>query len=109
MSQNPDKPHSREEEKLSGLEDSQEESLDNPDQSIRKRIRQSAPGSPRDDTPKCKQKAFFEKKKVVNSAFCLGRENPVFFIVLRADLTALQLGIMGLLIARFAAKVFLPT
>ncbi|KAF1676764.1 T11L1 protein, partial [Pygoscelis papua] len=51
MSQNPDKPHSSEE-KLSGLEDGQEESLDNPDQSIRKRIRQSAPGSHRDDTPK---------------------------------------------------------
>ncbi|XP_040415645.1 T-complex protein 11-like protein 1 isoform X1 [Cygnus olor] len=50
MSQNPDKPHSSEE-KLSGLEDGQE-SLDNPDQSIRKRIRQSAPGSYRDDTPK---------------------------------------------------------
>ncbi|XP_009954658.1 PREDICTED: T-complex protein 11-like protein 1 [Leptosomus discolor] len=51
MSQNPDKPHSSEE-KSSGLEDGQEESLDNPDQSIRKRIRQSAPGLHRDDTPK---------------------------------------------------------
>ncbi|NXG52920.1 T11L1 protein, partial [Psilopogon haemacephalus] len=51
MSQNPDKPHSSEE-KLNGLEDGQEESSDNPDQSIRKRIRQSAPGSPRGDTPK---------------------------------------------------------
>lgn len=50
MSQNPDKPLSSEE-KSSGLEDGQE-SLDNPDQSIRKRIRQSAPGSYRDDTPK---------------------------------------------------------
>uniref|UniRef100_A0A8C3CZ10 T-complex 11 like 1 n=1 Tax=Cairina moschata TaxID=8855 RepID=A0A8C3CZ10_CAIMO len=50
MSQNPDKPHSSEE-KSSGLEDGQE-SLDNPDQSIRKRIRPSAPGSYRDDTPK---------------------------------------------------------
>ncbi|KFV98354.1 T-complex protein 11-like 1, partial [Eurypyga helias] len=49
--QNPDKPHSSEG-KLSGLEDGQEESLDNPDQSIRKRIRQSAPGSHTDDTPK---------------------------------------------------------
>lgn len=51
MSQNPDKLHSSEE-KLSGLEDDQEESLDNSDQSVRKRIRQSAPGSHRDDTPK---------------------------------------------------------
>ncbi|NXX22660.1 T11L1 protein, partial [Podargus strigoides] len=50
MSQNPDKPHSSEE-KLSGSEDDQEESLDNPDQSIRKRTQQSAPGSDRDDTP----------------------------------------------------------
>lgn len=62
MSQNPDKPHSSEE-KLSGLEDGQEESLDNPDQFIRKRIRQSAPGSHRDDTPKCKQNCFIKKKK----------------------------------------------
>ncbi|KAK2535775.1 Tcp11l1 [Columba guinea] len=51
MSQNPDKPHSSEE-KLSGVEDGQEESSDNPDRSVRKRIRQSAPGSHRDDTPK---------------------------------------------------------
>ncbi|NXU84188.1 T11L1 protein, partial [Xiphorhynchus elegans] len=51
MSQNPDKLQSSEEE-LSGLEDGQEDSLDNPDQSVRKRIRQSAPGSHRDDTPK---------------------------------------------------------
>ncbi|XP_071415147.1 T-complex protein 11-like protein 1 isoform X2 [Pithys albifrons albifrons] len=52
MSQNPDKLHSSEEE-LSGLEDGQEqENSDNPDQSVRKRIRQSAPGSQRDDTPK---------------------------------------------------------
>jgi len=57
MSQNPDKPHSSED-KLSGLEDGQEESLDNLDQSIRKRIRQSAPGSHKDDTPKCKQNCF---------------------------------------------------
>ncbi|NXC46672.1 T11L1 protein, partial [Penelope pileata] len=50
MSQNPDKPPSSEE-KSSVLEDDQE-SLDNPDQSVRKRIRQSVPGSHRDDTPK---------------------------------------------------------
>lgn len=57
MSQNPDKLNSSEE-KLSGLEDDQEENLDNLDQSVRKRIRQSAPGSHRDDTPKCKQNCF---------------------------------------------------
>ncbi|NXY85270.1 T11L1 protein, partial [Alcedo cyanopectus] len=51
MSQNPDKPHPSEE-KLSDLEDAQEESLDSQDQSIRKRIQQSAPGLHRDDTPK---------------------------------------------------------
>ncbi|NXD43472.1 T11L1 protein, partial [Copsychus sechellarum] len=51
MSQNPDKVNSSEE-KLSGLEDDQEENLDNSDQSVRKRIRQSAPGSHRDETPK---------------------------------------------------------
>ncbi|NXR56819.1 T11L1 protein, partial [Hippolais icterina] len=51
MSQNPDKLNSSEG-KLSGLEDDQEENLDNSDQSVRKRIRQSAPGSHRDDTPK---------------------------------------------------------
>ncbi|NXT00035.1 T11L1 protein, partial [Jacana jacana] len=51
MSQNPDKPHSSDE-KLSGLEDGQEESLDNPDRSVRKRIPQRAPGSHRDDRPK---------------------------------------------------------
>ncbi|XP_010008381.1 PREDICTED: T-complex protein 11-like protein 1 [Nestor notabilis] len=51
MSQNPDKPPSSEE-KSSGLEDGREESLDNPDQSVRKRIRQSTSGSHRDATPK---------------------------------------------------------
>ncbi|XP_065539298.1 T-complex protein 11-like protein 1 isoform X3 [Lathamus discolor] len=51
MSQNPDKPPSSKE-KSSELGDGQEESLDNPDQSVRKRIRQSALGSHRDDTPK---------------------------------------------------------
>ncbi|NXJ13814.1 T11L1 protein, partial [Odontophorus gujanensis] len=50
MSQNPHKPHSSEE-KLSALEDDQE-SVDNSEQSVRKRIRQSVPGSHRDDTPK---------------------------------------------------------
>lgn len=74
MSQNPDKPHSSEE-KLSGLEDCQEESLDNPDQSIRKRIRQSAPGSHKDDTPKCKQNCFIKKKKVVNVIIFFGGGN----------------------------------
>lgn len=64
MSQNPDKPHSSEE-KLSGVEDGQEESSDNPDRSVRKRIRQSAPGSHRDDTPKCKQNCFIQFKKSV--------------------------------------------
>ncbi|NWH59260.1 T11L1 protein, partial [Geococcyx californianus] len=51
MSQNPDKPPSSEE-KSSGLEDDQEESLDNPNQSVRKRVRQSTLRSHRDDTPK---------------------------------------------------------
>lgn len=64
MSQNPHKPHSSEE-KLSALEDDQE-SLDN---SIRKRIQQSVPGSHRDDTPKCKKNCplFKETKKKYNS------------------------------------------
>lgn len=59
MSQNPHGPHSSEE-KLSALEDDQE-SLDN---STRKRIQQSVPGSHRDDTPKCKQNCPLFKKKI---------------------------------------------
>lgn len=85
MSQNPDKPHSSEE-KSSGLEDGQE-SLDNPDQSIRKRIRPSAPGSYRDDTPKCKQNCL---KKIHNSVFFFSGDNHDFFlfIVFCVSLTA---------------------
>lgn len=82
MSQNPDKPHSSEE-KSSGLEDGQE-SLDNPDQSIRKRIRQSAPGSYRDDTPKCKQNCL--KKYTI--LYFFQRRQSWFFIVFRVSLTA---------------------
>lgn len=75
MSQNPHRPHSSEE-KLSALEDDQE-SLDN---SIRKRIQQSVPGSHRDDTPKCKQNCpLFKKnkKKVQFCVFCSGDDNGV--------------------------------
>lgn len=72
MSQNPDKLHSSEE-KLSGLEDDQEETSDNSDQSVRKRIRQSAPGSHRDGTPKCKQNCFMKySTKLVNSLIVVG-------------------------------------
>lgn len=71
MSQNPHKPHSSEE-KLSALEDDQE-SLDNSEQSIRKRIQQSVPGSRGDDTPKCKHNCpSFKKKKVQFCVFCSG-------------------------------------
>ncbi|NXJ69928.1 T11L1 protein, partial [Rostratula benghalensis] len=67
MSQNPDKPHSSEE-KLSGLEDSQEESLDNSDQSVRKRIRQSAPGSHSDDTPKSSSPRLVSIEELMETA-----------------------------------------
>lgn len=62
MSENSDKPHSSED-KLSGSEDGQEESLDNPDQSIRRRVRHSAPVSQGDDTLKCKQNCFITTTK----------------------------------------------
>lgn len=69
MSQNPDKLNSSKEK----LEDDQEENLDNLDQSVRKRIRQSAPGSHRDDTPKCKQNCFMKySKKIVSSVIVVG-------------------------------------
>lgn len=72
MSQKPDKLNSSEE-KLSALEDDEEESLDNLDRSVRKRIRQSAPGSHRDDTPKCKQNCFMKyTQKKVSSVIVVG-------------------------------------
>ncbi|NXN95740.1 T11L1 protein, partial [Rhinopomastus cyanomelas] len=71
MSQNPDEPHSNEE-KLSGVEDGQEESSDNPSQSIGKRIWQSTPGphTPRSSPPRpvSKEELMETAKGVTNMA-----------------------------------------
>ncbi|XP_064369002.1 T-complex protein 11-like protein 1 isoform X1 [Dromaius novaehollandiae] len=67
MSHNPDKPHKSEEE-LSVSEDDQEESVDNVGQSIRKRIRQSAPGSHRDDTPKSSPPRLVSMEELMETA-----------------------------------------
>ncbi|NXL85481.1 T11L1 protein, partial [Alectura lathami] len=66
MSQNPEKPHSSEE-KWSGLEGGQE-SLDDPDRSVRERIRQSAPGPHRDDTPKSSPPRLVSVQELMEAA-----------------------------------------
>ncbi|XP_062432892.1 T-complex protein 11-like protein 1 isoform X2 [Rhea pennata] len=67
MSQNPDKPHTSEE-KLSVSEDDQEESVDNVDQSIRKRTGESATGSHRDDTPKSSPPRLVSLEELMETA-----------------------------------------
>lgn len=95
MSQNPDKLNSSEE-KLSGLEDDQEENLDNLDQSVRKRIRQSAPGSHRDDAPKCKQSCFMKYSNKSKFCSCCWRQSWCF-MAFCASSTVLQLNTVWLL------------
>ncbi|KAM8807396.1 T-complex protein 11-like protein 1 [Eudromia elegans] len=67
MSQDPDKPHTSGE-KAGALEDDQEASVDSVDQSIRKRIRQSAPGSHRDDTPKSSPPRLVSVEELMETA-----------------------------------------
>ncbi|NWS68363.1 T11L1 protein, partial [Crotophaga sulcirostris] len=84
MSQNPDKPPSSEE-KLSGLEDGQEESLDNLDQSVRKRIRQITPGSHQDDTPKSSPSRPVSVEELVETAKGVTNMALAHEIVLNGD------------------------
>ncbi|NXD09843.1 T11L1 protein, partial [Nothocercus nigrocapillus] len=67
MSQNPDKPQTSGEEP-SALEDDQEMSVDSTGQSIRKRIRQSPPGSHRDNTPKSSPPRLVSVEELMETA-----------------------------------------
>ncbi|XP_053139537.1 T-complex protein 11-like protein 1 [Hemicordylus capensis] len=67
MSQDPGK-QGKNEEKSGDLEDTQQESLDNPEQSVRKKIRQNTPSPSRGNTPQASPPQFVSVEELMETA-----------------------------------------
>lgn len=107
MSQDSDKPHSGKD-KLSGSEDGQEESLDNPDQSIRKRVRQNAPVSHGGDTLKCKQNGFITTKKSHFCNFSVGTVLVFYSILCKLSCFAIKYCVTPIICVETVCNAVLP-